>query len=206
MGLYYEEELNLKEIGAVLGVSESRVSQLHTQAVARLRASLGSSVDFASLIGLRWRWPAVGRPYLDGGKFASLVQPAAFAIVVVGTFGAVLLQTEAPTFMRGVRMLRWVFRRRRKPRQPLAREIALWSHTARRDGLLSLEQYMGNQATPSSRRACAWWSTASIPTSCAACSKPKSRPTNSPSARRPASGNRRPAMRRRSASWAPCWA
>ena len=32
MGLYYEEELNLKEIGAVMGVSESRVSQLHTQA------------------------------------------------------------------------------------------------------------------------------------------------------------------------------
>ncbi|HEX9171200.1 MAG TPA: RNA polymerase sigma factor FliA [Telluria sp.] len=40
MGLYYEEELNLKEIGAVMGVSESRVSQLHTQAVARLRAVL----------------------------------------------------------------------------------------------------------------------------------------------------------------------
>jgi RNA polymerase sigma factor for flagellar operon FliA len=40
MGLYYEEELNLKEIGAVMGVSESRVSQLHTQAVARLRGTL----------------------------------------------------------------------------------------------------------------------------------------------------------------------
>ena len=40
MGLYYEEELNLKEIGAVMGVSESRVSQLHTPAVARLRATL----------------------------------------------------------------------------------------------------------------------------------------------------------------------
>ncbi len=40
MGLYYEQELNLKEIGAVMGVSESRVSQLHTQAVTRLRASL----------------------------------------------------------------------------------------------------------------------------------------------------------------------
>jgi RNA polymerase sigma factor for flagellar operon FliA len=40
MGLYYEEELNLKEIGAVMGVSESRVSQLHTQAVGRLRAYL----------------------------------------------------------------------------------------------------------------------------------------------------------------------
>ena len=40
MGLYYEEEMNLKEIGAVMGVSESRVSQLHTQAVARMRATL----------------------------------------------------------------------------------------------------------------------------------------------------------------------
>jgi RNA polymerase sigma factor for flagellar operon FliA len=40
MGLYYEEELNLKEIGAVMGVSESRVSQLHSQAVARLRSYL----------------------------------------------------------------------------------------------------------------------------------------------------------------------
>lgn len=40
LGLYYQEELNLKEIGAVLGVSESRVSQLHSQAMARLRKAL----------------------------------------------------------------------------------------------------------------------------------------------------------------------
>ena len=38
LGLYYQKELNLKEIGAVLGVSESRVCQLHSQAVSRLRA------------------------------------------------------------------------------------------------------------------------------------------------------------------------
>jgi RNA polymerase sigma factor for flagellar operon FliA len=43
MGLYYEQELNLKEIGAVMNVSESRVCQLHTQAIARLRASLKDS-------------------------------------------------------------------------------------------------------------------------------------------------------------------
>lgn len=40
MALYYQEELNLKEIGAVLGVSESRVCQLHSQALSRLRARL----------------------------------------------------------------------------------------------------------------------------------------------------------------------
>jgi len=40
MALYYQEELNLKKIGAVLGVTESRVSQLHSQAVSRLRARL----------------------------------------------------------------------------------------------------------------------------------------------------------------------
>lgn len=40
MGLYYEQELNLKEIGAVMTVSESRVSQLHSQAIARIRAHL----------------------------------------------------------------------------------------------------------------------------------------------------------------------
>lgn len=40
MGLYYEQELNLKEIGAVIGVSESRICQLHSQAIARLRSVL----------------------------------------------------------------------------------------------------------------------------------------------------------------------
>lgn len=40
LSLYYQDELNLKEIGAVIGVSESRVSQIHSQAAMRLRARL----------------------------------------------------------------------------------------------------------------------------------------------------------------------
>ena len=40
MSLYYEKELNLKEIGAVLGVTESRVCQIHGQAIIRLRARM----------------------------------------------------------------------------------------------------------------------------------------------------------------------
>jgi len=47
LSLYYEKDLNLKEIGAVLGVSESRVCQIHGQAVIRLRGRLSvfESVD-----------------------------------------------------------------------------------------------------------------------------------------------------------------
>jgi RNA polymerase sigma factor for flagellar operon FliA len=44
LSLYYEEELTLAEIGAVLGVSESRVSQIRSLAIARLRASLRTTL------------------------------------------------------------------------------------------------------------------------------------------------------------------
>ena len=40
LSLYYNDELNLKEIGAVLDVSESRVSQIHSQALVRLRSRM----------------------------------------------------------------------------------------------------------------------------------------------------------------------
>jgi RNA polymerase sigma factor for flagellar operon FliA len=40
LSLYYDEELNLREIGEVLNVSESRVSQIHSQAMLRLRSRL----------------------------------------------------------------------------------------------------------------------------------------------------------------------
>ena len=45
MALYYERDLNLREIGEVMGVSESRVCQLHSQAVMRLRTRLAGAVD-----------------------------------------------------------------------------------------------------------------------------------------------------------------
>jgi len=41
--LYYYEELTMREVGATMGVVESRVSQLHSSAMARLRVALGVS-------------------------------------------------------------------------------------------------------------------------------------------------------------------
>ena len=49
--LYYYEELTLKEISNVLDVSESRVSQLHTKSLKKLKISLGEDVELLSLFG-----------------------------------------------------------------------------------------------------------------------------------------------------------
>ena len=49
--LYYYEELTLREIGEVLGVTESRVSQLHTKAILRLKARLSGAAARAALEG-----------------------------------------------------------------------------------------------------------------------------------------------------------
>lgn len=45
LALYYQEELTLAEIGEVIGVGESRVSQLRTQAISRLRSNMGARLQ-----------------------------------------------------------------------------------------------------------------------------------------------------------------
>ncbi|NHC07214.1 RNA polymerase sigma-28 (SigD/FliA/WhiG) subunit [Azonexus fungiphilus] len=58
MALYYEQDLNLREIGEVMGVTESRVCQLHSQAIARLRGQLVGDVKAAA--GKRRKGKALG--------------------------------------------------------------------------------------------------------------------------------------------------
>ena len=45
VSLYYYEDLNMKEIGGILGITESRVCQIHTKAMLRLRAKLKALVE-----------------------------------------------------------------------------------------------------------------------------------------------------------------
>ncbi|MEO8839137.1 MAG: flagellar motor protein [Herbaspirillum sp.] len=85
---------------------------------------------------------------LEGGRMGSLVQPAAFVIVVVGTIGAVLLQSGLANFARGTKMLVWVFTPPAIDYEALLRDVGIWSFTARREGLLSLERFMERTDDP----------------------------------------------------------
>ena len=106
-------------------------------------------MDWGSLAGLALALTGIllGQ-VLEGGHLGSLVQPAAFVIVVVGTGGAVLLQSGMPVFVRGIRMVRSVFIVPPDDSLELIPEIGTWSAAARREGLLSLERYINTVNDP----------------------------------------------------------
>jgi chemotaxis protein MotA len=85
---------------------------------------------------------------IEGGHYSSLVQPAAFVIVITGTLGAVLLQTTPKDFIAGILMLRDVFIPPIDDREILAKSISQWSHAARKDGIMSLESAMQREKDP----------------------------------------------------------
>jgi len=100
-------------------------------------------MDWGSLAGLLLAFSGVIFGQMLGGEsIGALIQPAAFVIVVIGTLGAVLLQTRWSSFLRGIRMVRLVFTPPKDNRQAMARDIYIWSATARREGFLKLEPCM----------------------------------------------------------------
>lgn len=97
-------------------------------------------MDKLSVIGMLVGVGAiVGGQVVEGGHLSSLVQPAAFIIVVGGTFGAVLLQSSMATFVSGMRMIKWVVTPPETTHKLLISRVVKWSNIARKEGLLSLE-------------------------------------------------------------------
>jgi len=100
-------------------------------------------VDWASLVGLILVVVGISSGQLmEGGRLSSLVQPAAFVIVAIGTLGAVLLQSRMSTFRRGLRMLKWIISEPQDNSSKNIQDALIWSAVARREGFLSLERYM----------------------------------------------------------------
>jgi chemotaxis protein MotA len=85
---------------------------------------------------------------LEGGHISSLLQPAAFVIVVVSTTGAVLIQSRLSTFMRGIKMLRWIAALPPDNVKKNVQDAMMWSVIARREGFLSLERYLNSSKDP----------------------------------------------------------
>jgi len=98
-------------------------------------------MDRLTIVGLLVALAAIfGGQVLEGGSIFALINPAAFVIVVGGSFGAVMIQTHLKTFIRALKILVWVFK---PPVQPVAEgilKVTAWSHLARREGLLGLEK------------------------------------------------------------------
>jgi chemotaxis protein MotA len=101
-------------------------------------------MDKISVFGLLLGIVAIiGGQVLEGGHVGSLSQPTALLIVLGGTMGAVMLQSPYATFMRGIRMMRWVWYPPVVDSAKIIKQVSSWSHISRREGLLALENVMG---------------------------------------------------------------
>lgn len=110
-------------------------------------------MDWGSLSGLIIALAAIliGQK-MEGGHLASLVQPAAFVIVMLGTVGAVLLQSGSRNFWRGLKLVRHAFAAPKNDHQETVRNINMWAAVARREGLLSLDRYIESVQHPFLRK------------------------------------------------------
>lgn len=98
-------------------------------------------MDYGSLIGITLELAGIiGGQILEGGYAGSLLQTAAFLIVMCGTAGAVMVQSPAGVFLRGLRMARWMLLPPPFEPRRLISEVLRWSLSARKEGLLSLDE------------------------------------------------------------------
>ena len=106
-------------------------------------------MDWGSLAGLLLAVGGIAAgQMLEGGNARSLLQPAAFLIVVVGTLGAVLTQSGLRNFIAAIAMARRAFMPARDEHARLSRAFVFWSNSARREGLLSLERHYERETDP----------------------------------------------------------
>ena len=98
-------------------------------------------MDKLTIVGLVLALVAViGGSILKGSGVAALVNPAAFVIVVLGTFAAIAVHTPGSTVKHALKILRWAFRPPALHPDAMIKKIVEWSTSARKQGLLSLEK------------------------------------------------------------------
>jgi len=97
-------------------------------------------MDILTILGIIIAFAAIiGGNILEGGHTDSLIQLTAFVIVMGGTLGAVMIQTQMSTFLRSIGMISWIFFPPRLAPEEAIDKIVNWSNIARKEGLLGLE-------------------------------------------------------------------
>lgn len=106
-------------------------------------------MDGLTLIGLIVGFSAiiVGQ-MMEGGDINSLLNLAAFLIVLGGTFGAVMVQTPLATFLRAFKILPWIFRPPKLQFEEYRTLLTDLAKKARQMGLLSLEEHLEVETNP----------------------------------------------------------
>lgn len=89
---------------------------------------------------------------IEGGSIDSLLQPAAFFIVISGTLGAVLLQTKPKSFLLGLKMAKLVLQPPIDDRKSLARRSNAWSTVVRKEGPFALDRFLQMETDPFIRK------------------------------------------------------
>ena len=110
-------------------------------------------MDILSIIGIIVGVGAIllGQ-YLDGGHVATLINGPALIIVLGGSLGAIMLQSPLSVFLHAMKLFVWVFKPPRLPLDESIERIVHWSDVARRNGLLGLENLIGDEPDPFIRR------------------------------------------------------
>ncbi len=97
-------------------------------------------MDILTILGLLIAFGAIiGGNILEGGHTESLIQLTAFVIVMGGTLGAVMIQTQMNIFLRSIGMISWIFFPPKLAPEEAIEKIVNWSNIARKEGLLGLE-------------------------------------------------------------------
>ncbi|MFO1349992.1 MAG: flagellar motor protein [Gammaproteobacteria bacterium] len=106
-------------------------------------------MDILTVVGIVLALGAIaGGQAIEGGHLASLANLPAFVIVIGGTVGAIMLQAPMPIFKHALKRAIWVLLPPKVSLEETIAKIIEWSNIARKEGLLSLENLIGNESDP----------------------------------------------------------
>ena len=110
-------------------------------------------MDLLTIFGVVFGLTAIVAGFsLEGGNFASLLQPEAFVIVLGGTFGAVMIQNTWARFYDGVKQLRFAFVKARQVDRESLSVLSECGDQAKLNGMLVFESIDANGISPFAKR------------------------------------------------------